>query len=150
MAQYTPSSDVRGAWAKGKELKEKKIARAKILTEAKPQPSSFTDKNGNPKTQDVCKVKFDGLEEELNMSLNKATIGGLIKAFGTDSKDWVGKVLSVETETVRVAGKANIAVYLIPAGYVKVDDEGGYAVIVKEGEEDEVPTIDLDEPERPF
>jgi hypothetical protein len=41
--------------------------------------------------------------------------------------------LSVETEKVRVAGKSVTALYLIPEGHEKIDDENGYAVIVKQG-----------------
>jgi len=34
---------------------------------------------------------------------------------------------------MRVAGKAVVALYLIPKGYKRVDDRNGYAMILKEG-----------------
>ena len=135
MATYQKNTSLGGKWAKGSELAE--VKRAKIVSETKPMPSSFTNKDGSPKTQDVCKVRFEGIEEPLNVSLNRATINGLVDSFGEDSRSWQGHYLNVETEKVRVAGKSVIALYLIPEGYKKVDDENGYAVIVKEGVEAE-------------
>lgn len=127
--KYTKTSQVSGAWLKVAELKNGD--RAKLLSETKPQPSSFTNKDGSPKTQDVAKIRIDGKTETFNVSINRATVSGLIEAFGDDSKDWQGHVLTVETEKVRVAGKTVTALYLVPEGFIKTDDEGGYAVIIK-------------------
>ncbi len=132
---YEEPSGVSGKWAKASELGS--VKKAKIVSEATRQPSQFKDEKGNAKTQDVARVVFEGNSEPLNVSLNRATIGGLIKAFGKDSKEWMNHHLSVETEKVRVGGKANIALYLIPAGFKKIDDENGYAVIVSEKEAQE-------------
>lgn len=126
-----------GAWAKGSEIQSG--TRAKIVSETNPIPSSFLNKDGSAKTQDVCKVRFESLPEALNVSLNRATINALVDAFGEDSIKWQNKVLIVETERVRVAGKAVTALYLIPDGYEKVDDENGYAVINKK--EKPLPTV---------
>ena len=141
MAKYQKNTTVGGAWAKASELGD--VKRAKIVSETAPQSSTFLNKDGSTKTQDVCKVQFEGLQEALNVSLNRATINGLVDAFGEDSKLWQGQHLKVETEKMRVAGKAVTALYLIPEGYNRVDDENGYAVITKEGEE--LPSINLDE-----
>lgn len=129
--KYQKTSMTSGAWAKAGELAG--VKRAKIVSETNPQPSTFLNKDGSVKTQDVCKVKFEGKNEVLNVSLNKATLNALIDAFGDDSKDWMNQVLAVETEKVRVAGKAVVALYLIPDGYEKVDNEEGFAVIQKIG-----------------
>ncbi len=137
MAKYTKQSAVSGAWLKAAEVQAG--ARAKLVSETTPQPSSFTNKDGSPKTQDVAKIRIEGLSETFNVSLNRATIFGLVDAFGEDSKDWQGHVLSVETEKVRVGGVTRTALYLIPDGYVKSDDSSGYAVITKKGEP--LPTI---------
>ena len=106
------------------------------------------NKDGSFKTQDVCKVQFEGMGEALNVSLNRATINGLVDAYGEDSKGWMGHYLTVEIEKMRVAGKAVTALYLIPAGYEKIDDSEGYTKIVKKGSvQDEVPTVNLDDDE---
>lgn len=153
MGIYKKSVSISGGWAKGSEITAKK---AKIVSETEASPSSFLNKDGSPKTQDVCKVLFQGNKEPLNLSLNRATINGLVDAFGEDSKNWMNKVLSVETEKVRVAGKAVVALYLIPEGFKKIDDVNGYALIVKDSVSapvsvgtdsqafDELPTINVD------
>lgn len=133
-----------GKWAKAADLGS--VKRAKIVSETNPMPSSFLDKNGQAKTQDVCKVRFEGVEEPLNVSLNRATINGLIDAFGEDSKDWQGHYLAVETEKVKVAGKTVFALYLIPEGYIKTDDSNGYTIIVKEGSAGESQVVPEDVP----
>jgi hypothetical protein len=147
MAKYSKQTMVGGKWAKASEVKATK---AKIVSETSPQSSTFLNKDGSPKTQDVTKVQFQGEPEPLNVSLNRATINGLVDAFGEDSKEWQGHVLAVETEKMRVAGKAVTALYLIPDGYERVDDENGYAAIVKKGTvKEEIPTINLED-ELPF
>lgn len=151
MAQYKKTSTVGGKWAKGSELTN--VKRAKIVSDTNPVPSSYTNKDGSPKEQDVCKVRFEGMDEPLNVSLNRCTINGLVDAFGEDSHEWMGHYLTVETEKVRVAGKAVIALYLIPEGYKRIDDENGYSMIVKEGDDEPVINVDdeeEDEEEVPF
>jgi hypothetical protein len=82
-----------------------------------------------------------------NISINRASLNGLVDAYGEESADWQGHVLSCETEKMRVGGRAVTAVYLVPEGYERVDDENGYTVIVKKGTQvgaaEELPTIDF-------
>lgn len=149
MATYKKTNSfVSGAWVKTADLKNGSTA--KIVSETNPQPSQFFNKDGSMKLQDVCKVKFEGVDA-LNVSLNRATINGLVDAFGEDSLKWQGNPLTVETEKMRVGGRAVTALYLIPAGYQRIDDENGYAVIVKIGakvagevRDSEIPVIDED------
>lgn len=151
MANYTKNVTLGGQWAKASELKSG--MKAKIMSETNPVPSTFLNKDGSMKTQDVCKIKFEGLNDVLNLSLNRATINALVDAFGEDSKAWMNQVLTVETERVRVAGKAVVALYLLPSGYQKVDDDNGYAVIAKTGtpvetikqDPDDIPIVGDDE-----
>jgi hypothetical protein len=88
--------------------------------------------------QDVCKVQFDGYDEPLKVSLNRATIYSLVDAFGRESKDWQGHPFTVEVD--KLPGK-KFPLYLIPAGYKRIEDENGYSVIVKkdQGDGDEHP-----------
>src|SRR5882672_11818840 len=127
MAKYKENSMVGGKWAKASQIKSG--IRAKIISETNPQPSSFLKEDGSAKTQDVCRVQFEGMPEALNVSLNRATINGLVKAFGEESAEWKNHYLTVETEKMRVGGKAVVALYLIPEGFKKTDDENGYAMI---------------------
>lgn len=127
--KYTKQVSLGGAWVKAADLKSG--TKAKLVSETVSQPSTFLNKDGSPKTQDVAKLRIEGVQEPLNCSLNRATINALVDAFGEDSKDWQGHVLTVETEKVRVAGKSVVALYLVPDGYIKRDDANGYAVITK-------------------
>ncbi|HXP70734.1 MAG TPA: hypothetical protein VOA88_15740 [Candidatus Dormibacteraeota bacterium] len=87
MANYKKQTFVGGKWAKASEIKPR--TKAKIVSETTPQPSTFTDKNGMPKTQDICKVQFQGTNEAVNVNLNRPTLNALVEAFGEDSKDWM-------------------------------------------------------------
>jgi hypothetical protein len=118
------------------------------MSETTHMASQFKDeKTGETKFQDVAKVLFSGDTETKNISLNRATINGLVDAFGEESGDWQGTVLSCETEKMRVGGRAVTAVDLVPEGYERVDDENGYTVIVKKGTQvaapEELPAIDF-------
>ena len=127
MAKYSKSTFLGGAWLKGAEVVTG--SRCKLVGETEPQASQFKDKNGNMKMQDVSKVRFENGTDALNISLNRATISGLVDAFGEDSKDWIGKVLTAHTEKVMVAGKRVTAVYLLADGYQVGEDENGYVKI---------------------
>lgn len=146
MSKYSKSQAIAGAWVKGSEVQSG--TRVKLVSETNPMPSQFQNKDGSVKMQDVAKIQFSGEAEPKNISLNRATINGLVDAFGEDSADWMNHVLLIETEKVRVAGKAVTAVYLVPEGYERVDDENGYTVIVKKGTQvsapEELPSIDQD------
>ena len=129
MSIYKKQISLGGSWVKSADLKTG--MKAKIVSETNPIPSNFQNKDGSVKNQEVCKIKFDGFNDVFNVALNRATINGLVDAFGEDSVNWQNKVLSVETEKMRVSGKAVVALYLIPEGYERIDDSSGYAIIVK-------------------
>ena len=131
MATYKKNEFLGGKWVKGSEVISG--TRCRLTTETNPQESQFKDKEGNVKKQDVSKVRFEGSTEDLNISLNRATINGLVDAFGEDSKNWISKILLAITEKIRVGGRAQTALYLVAEGYEKQDDENGFAVIVKKG-----------------
>lgn len=156
MAQYQKTVSISGGWVKASELRSG--SKARIVSETTPVESSFKDlKTGANKVQNVAKVRFDDLPEAVNVALNRATINALVDKFGGESNDWQGQPLTVETEKVRIAGKTSVALYLVPQGYKKIDDESGYAVIVQEsmaGQKiDSIPVIqdeDVDGTSMPF
>ena len=124
MAQYKKSQGVGGEWAKAESLQNG--LKAKLVSETVPMESQYG-------TQDVAKIRFQGHENSLNVRLNKPTVNGLVDAFGEESKDWIGKVLTVQTEKMVVSGRRVTVLYLIPEGYELTEDEGGYLVIKKMG-----------------
>ena len=133
MATYEKKVGVYGDWVKGGDLQTG--MKAKIKNEVVPVKSQFKDKNGNDKMQDVGKVQFKGLKEPMNMSLNKPTVEGLIDAFGGDSKNWVDKELTVQTEKAVIGGKRVTIVYLLADGFELKEDSDGYMKVVKVGTE---------------
>src|SRR3990167_4006379 len=128
MAIYSKQNFVGGAWVRNSEIISE--TKCKLVSETEPQPSKFKNKDGSVKMRDVAKIKFEGLNDVLNINLNRATINGLVDAFGEDSKNWMGKMLTVITEKIMVGGKRVIAMYLLPEGYEMKDDENGYVQIV--------------------
>ncbi|MGH7782251.1 MAG: hypothetical protein ACREO5_00175 [Candidatus Binatia bacterium] len=129
MANYEKKEFLSGKWVDKAELFEKKVSSAKIVSETNPETSGkFTNEDGTPQIQDVCKVQFEGFDEAVKVSLNRATINALVDAFGTNSKDWQGHDLTVEIE--KLPGK-KYPMYLIPEGYAREEDDNGYSVIKK-------------------
>ena len=155
--KYQKTSMTTGAWLKSSDVKSG--TKARLVSETTPQPSQFLDKEGKTKTQDVAKIRLEGQTEAFNVSINRASINALVDAYGDDSIKWQGNPLTLETEKVRVAGKAVVALYIIPEGYQKTDDANGYAVIMKKDgmdesmtnyqqdnqSDEEIPVVDLDE-----
>lgn len=131
-----------GPWAKGSELVSG--TKAKIVSETVRSESAFKDDKGNPKMQDVAKIRFEGKEEPMNVNLNRATIYGLIDAFGEESQGWTGHTLTVHTEKVVVAGKRVTALYLIPDGFEIRETPEGYVEIARKGGKPEPANSDPD------
>ena len=136
--KYIKTTFTTGNWVNKADIENGTTA--EIVSETEPQPSQFKNKDGSSKTQDVAKVLFKGFSEPVNVSINRTSINGLIDAFGEDSINWKNKTLRVEKEKERVGGKAVVTLYLIPKGYVRTDDESGFAVISKE--EEDIPVIE--------
>jgi hypothetical protein len=138
MANYKETNFIGGAWADKSLLHQKGVERAKIVSETNPETSNFKDEDGKAQMQDVCKVMFEGEKEALKVSLNRATINALVRAFGEDSASWQGHTLKVEIE--KLPGK-KYPLYLIPEGFKRMEDDKGYSVIVKDDgkSEDKIP-----------
>lgn len=118
------TSGINGAWLDKKELQSGDIA--KLTTEAK-----WVD--GTNGKQLVAKIRVKGQNEDKNTAINTPSRNALIDAFGDDSNAWVGKHLTIKTESGVFAGKRGIAMYLIPEGYELKEDGGGYLIITKIG-----------------
>lgn len=128
MAEYQKST-VSGAWVKAKDVVSG--TKCKLVTETVPSEGSF---EGKTIKNNVAKIRFQGQEGEAkNVNVNKPSINGLVDAFGTDSKGWIGKLLTAQTEKMIVGGKRVTGLYLIPEGYELGEDSGGYLVVTKIG-----------------
>lgn len=124
--KVTKNSGVGGKWLPKDKLESGMLL--KLTTEA----SEVEGQNGK---QLVAKCRVKGMEEEMNVAINTPSKNALIDAFGDDTADWVGKHLTVNALPGVFAGKEGIALYLIPEGFKRTKDAGGYIVITREGEE---------------
>jgi len=148
MAKYSKQNFVGGEWIKKGEVVSG--IKAKLVSETEPQPSNFKNQKGEVQMQDVTKIRLEGGTDALNIALNRATIYGLVDAFGEDSKDWIGKPLTVITERSTFGGKRGFSIYLLAEGYEMKEDENGYLIIVNPNKEsvqvvrdDEINTEDI-------
>jgi hypothetical protein len=132
MAKVTKSTG--GAWLDKKALKTGDVI--KIVSEA-------MDEEGQNGTQLVALVRVKGWTGEAQkLSINSPSKNALIDVFGDDTKNWQGQLLTAHIEKTMIAGKRGIALYLIPEGYELTEDQAGYLVIVKEGDDQPAPEDD--------
>jgi len=71
-------------------------------------------------------------ENEGNPKWSQEYLDACYAAFGGDTNDWVGRVLTVQVENSSVGGKRVKVLYLIPEGFALSEDQNGYLVIVPE------------------
>lgn len=116
---------IAGDWVKASELKSG--VKAKLTSGVEVVPSKFNE----GKFDNVSKIKFaDEPTVIKNVRLNRATMDGLIDAFGADDANWIDKPLTVQTEKTVVAGKRVTALYLLPEGFDLKEDSEGYVKVV--------------------
>jgi hypothetical protein len=110
-----------GAWVDVEKLKDG--GKVKLVSECTKQESRFKNKDGEPKTENVAKVRVQGDQQTYNMRLNWATVFGLVDAFGKESKEWIDKVLTVKLVEALVGDTMRTIVYLIPEGFELAKNE---------------------------
>lgn len=143
MAEYQKS--IGGAWLVADNVQSG--VKIKIVSECTRQESKFKDaKTGEAKQENIAKVRVQGADADVNMRINWASIYALMDAYGTNSNDWVGKIVTARTVEAMVGENMRTIVYLIPEGFelAKVDKK---MVIRKVGAEVEE---DIDESQIPF
>lgn len=108
--------------------------KAKLVSEVVKQDSKFKGKDGNTKTENIGKIRLQGSESAVNIRVNWSSIYALIDAFGKDSKDWIGKLLTIKTLDAMVGDTMRTIIYLIPEGFELKKNEEKKMVIVKVGD----------------
>ena len=140
--EYQRNVSVSGNWIKGSDVKNG--VKAKLKSETVRTESQFKNEDGTAKLQDVARIRFEDKDEVFNIAINRATLNALIDAFGTESKNWIDKVLVTQTERMVVGGQRRTALYLIPEGYELAEDSGGYMVITRKGDTVREPVDEVD------
>ena len=136
-----------GEWLKASEVVSGTLVT--LAPEAKESPSSFDE----TKTQTVAKVKIKGFPELKNVRINLTSVNALVEAFGEDSKNWIGKVLTAQTEKAVVAGKRVTILYFVPEGFEVKEDSEGYVKVLKVENlktKNESPEEEIDNESLPF
>lgn len=73
--------------------------------------SRYTNEDGSAKKEYVFKVKVG--DKELNARFNGKSRDALIDAFGDETKDWVGKEVTVRIKKDTIGGKKVIIAYFV-------------------------------------
>lgn len=131
---------VSGAWLDADKIESG--VKAKLVSEVVKQDSKFKDKEGNTKTENIGKIRLQGSDASVNIRVNWPSIYALIHAYGKDSKEWIGKLLTIKTLDAMVGDTMRTIVYLIPEGFELKKNQDKKMVIVKSGETEEVPPPD--------
>lgn len=134
MVVIQKASSGQGAFFKNSEIISG--SKCKIVSEA-------TKIEGQFGMQLVARLRFQGGDEAKNVNVNSASMNGLIDAFGADTADWQGNILTAITEKMVVSGKRVTALYLVPEGFELGEDAGGYVQIKKK--EIDIPVVNVDE-----
>ena len=100
-----------GSWLKTDQVTDGQ--KVTFVNECMNQPSKFENDDGSPKTENVVKARFEGMDEVVNMRVNWTSIHALIEAFGKDSKNWIGKPLTAKPKDATTG----ISIYLLPDGF---------------------------------
>jgi len=82
-----------------------------IKTEADWIDSQFTKDDGTKQQQYVCEVSFNGEDRRLKLTLASCDE---LSVFGSDSADWIGNKIKLETVKVMVGGKMKDSIYATP------------------------------------
>ena len=114
------SSGVGGSWLDKKNVKTGDYAKLKSEAE-------WVD--GQNGKQLIAKIRIKGTQVDVNLAINSPSKDALIDAYGSDSKEWIDKLLTVQVEPGIFAGKRGIMLNLIPEGYVVGEDAAGYIII---------------------
>lgn len=91
-----------------------------IKTEADWIDSKFTKEDGSKQQQYVCNVEYNGEERRLKLTMASCEA---LTALGSDSADWMGKKVSLESVNVMVGGSMKKSIYATPFGSGKDQPE---------------------------
>lgn len=120
--KYTKKESIGGEWLRAAELESG--TKLKIVGETRKVPGEYGDR-------DVAKVEVNGFKGEKNVNINQTSLNAFIDAFGDESSNWIGKVVTAQTEKAIIAGKRRIVLYLIPDGFALQETTDGYIKIVR-------------------
>ena len=145
MAEYTKGG--------GSFLDSDKVAdgvKIKVVGECVKVESKFKNTDGTPKPENHMPIRVKGAESSITMRVNWTSIYGMIDAFGTDSKGWVEKVVTLRKREMTVGDKVYDVCYLIPDGFELAKNAEKKLVIRKVGVVEESVDVSDDDDSKEF
>lgn len=79
--------------------------------------AKYTYPDGTPRKDFILKVKHN--DAELDMRINATNKKSLIKSFGEETAEWVGKACKLDKANVMVSGKLMETIIVTPMGDTK-------------------------------
>ncbi len=76
--------------------------------------AKYTYSDGTPRKDFLLKVKHNEVEKDMRLNATNKKL--LIKAFGDDTADWVGKTAKLNTADIMVSGKMMKTIVISPLG----------------------------------
>lgn len=99
-------------------LKSENVKQGDVITfldEGALVPSAkYTYNDGSPRKDFLLKVKHN--DQECDMRLNATNKKLLIKAFGDETAEWIGKTAKLSTADIMVSGKLMKTIIMQPIG----------------------------------
>lgn len=86
------------------------------------ESAKFKNPDGTTKKEYRFQVK-DGFGEEKTVTMNKASRDNLVRAYGSDTSNWVGKVVTISLVNTMIAGQMKKVLVLEPVVDKPVDSE---------------------------
>ena len=117
MAIYTKKVSVGQFAKKGEDFKDKDVVT--VASEGREIDGKFG-------MQNIFLVKLVNGEEK-NMTFNQTTINALIDAYGSDSKNWIGKEARIWLILQNVQGKMVKVTYLAHPD-ADIDEDGNFSI----------------------
>lgn len=100
-------------WLKSENVKSGDLIT--FLDEGQIVPSAkYTYEDGTPRKDFILKVKHNDVDCDLRLNATNKKI--LIKAFGEETADWVGKTAKLTTADIMVSGKLMKTIIMQPVG----------------------------------
>lgn len=76
--------------------------------------AKYTYADGTPRKDFLLKVKHNDADKDMRLNATNKKV--LIRAFGEETKDWVGKTAKITTADIMVSGKMMKTMIIAPIG----------------------------------
>jgi hypothetical protein len=79
--------------------------------------AKYTYEDGTPRKDFLIKVKHNDTDKDMRINATNKKV--LIKAYGNETENWMGKICSLDTANIMVSGKMMKTIIITPVGTTK-------------------------------